>query len=286
MENIVYSHTNISSAVKSGPNPLRTVGDTPGSFGHLRINPQVIKVISDEGDLRLLAVFLRLKSEFKNSCIYNSTDSKLAGILKVSRQTAGRLRKQLELKGWAKYHNNNLMLLKVSEISREYVCHNPEKFSKKANVYLECKNKTVKELETYLRYLIIKHKEVNKNFLLELSHDLNNPKKVKEYKKLLKQAHKYNIQGDPQGESDYRLQISYKGIAKLLKCSVGSAYNIVRKFARKSLLHIDKKKQILLSNIPEHIWNDYLSPKKEYKNCIYSYGHIIKIYCNKYTLLA
>lgn len=285
MENIVYSHTNISSAVKSGSNPLRTVGDTPESFRHLRINPQVIKVISDEGDLRLLAVFLRLKSEFKNSCIYNSTDAKLAGILKVSRQTAGRMRKQLELKGWVRYHNNNLMLLKVSEIGREYVCSKPEKFSKKANVYLECKNKTVKELETYLRYLIIKHKEVNKNFAMELSHDLNKPKTVKEYKKLLSLSKKYSIDAS-EGENDYRLQISYKGIAKLLKCSIGSAYNIVRKFARKSFLHIDKKKEVLLSNIPEHIWKDFLSYQKVYKNCIYSYGYIINIHCNKYTLLA
>lgn len=285
MQSIVYSHTNISSAAKSGTIPLRTLTHTPESFSHLRINPQVIKVISDEGDLRLLAVFLRLKSEFKNSCIYNSTDAKLAGILKVSRQTAGRMRKQLELKGWVKYHNNNLMLLKVSEISRYYVCNKPEKFSKKANVYLECKNKTVKELETYLRYLIIKHKEVNKNFAMELSHDLNKPKTVKEYKKLLSLSKKYSI-GASEGENDYRLQISYKGIAKLLKCSVGSAYNIVRKFARKTLLHVHTKKEVLLSNIPEHIWNDFLSYQMVYKNCIYSYGHIIKIHCNKYTLLA
>ncbi|MEY2869374.1 MAG: hypothetical protein RIT01_159 [Pseudomonadota bacterium] len=285
MENIVYSHTSISPAVKSGPKPLCTSVHAPEGFRHLRINPQVIKVISDEGDLRLLAVFLRLKSEFKNSCIYNSTDSKLAGILKVSRQTAGRMRKQLELKGWVRYHNNNLMLLKVSEISRDYVCHKPEKFSKRANVYLECKNKQVKELETYLRYLIIKHKEVTKNFAMELSHDLHKPKTVKEYKKLLSLSKKYSIEAS-EGENDYRLQISYKGIAKLLKCSVGSAYNFVRNIARKSFLHVHSKKEVLLSNIPEHIWKDYLSYQKVYKNCIYSYGYIIKIYCNKYTLLV
>lgn len=284
MKDIVYTHTEISSAVKSGTNPSRT-GDTPEGFGHLRINPQVIKVISDEGNLKLLAVFLRLKSVYSNSCIYNVTDSKLAGILKVSRQTANRLRNKLERLGWVKYHGNNLMLLKVTEISKVYIDNCPEKFSRKANVYLEVKSKQVKDIETYLRYLIIKQKEINKNYLLELRQDLSNPKSVKQFKKLSERCKKYGITA-LKGEIDYRLQISYKGLAKLLNCSVGSAYNYLRNLARKEVIKIHKKSEVLQKNIQEHIWNDFLSYQDVYKNCFYSYGYIIKNHCNKYNLLA
>lgn len=285
MKDIVYTHTEISSAVKSGSNPLRKVVVTPESFGHLRINPQVIKVISDEGNLKLLAVFLRLKSFYSNSCIYNVTDSKLATILNVSRQTANRFRNQLERLGWVNYHGKNLMLCKVTEISKRYTENSPEKFSRKANVYLEVRSKQVKEIETYLRYLIIKQKEINKNYLLELSQDLSNPKSVKQFKKLSARCKKYGIQAKS-GEIDYQLQISYKGLAKLLNCSVGSAYNYLRNLARKELIQISKKKEVLKANIKDYIWQDSLAYLNEYKNCFYSYGYIIKNHCNKYNLLA
>lgn len=285
MKDIVYTHTEISSAVKSGTNPSRKVVVTPEGFGHLRINPQVIKVISDEGNLKLLAVFLRLKSVYSNSCIYNVTDSKLAGILKVSRQTANRLRNKLERLGWVKYHGNNLMLLKVTEISHEYIQKDVEGFSRKANVYLEVKSKQVKDIETYLRYLIIKQKEINKNYLLELRQDLSNPKSVKQFKKLAERCKKLGITALT-GEIDYQLQISYKGLAKLLNCSVGSAYNYLRNLARKEVIKVYSKREVLNKNIQEHIWNDFLSYLPIYKNCFYSYGYIIKNHCNKYNLLA
>jgi Mn-dependent DtxR family transcriptional regulator len=285
VKDIVYTHTEISSAVKSDAQSSRKLDGAPEGFRHLRINPQVIKVISDDGNLKLLAVFLRLKSVYSNSCIYNVTDSKLAAILKVSRQTANRLRNRLERLGWVKYHGGNLMLLKVTEISHEYIQKDVEGFSRKANVYLEVKSKQVKDIETYLRYLIIKQKEINKNYLLELRQDLSNPKSVKQFKKLSERCKKLGITA-LKGEIDYRLQISYKGLAKLLNCSVGSAYNYLRNLARKEVLKVYTKKEVLKSNVQEHIWNDFLSYQDVYKNCFYSYGYIIRNHCNLYNLLA
>lgn len=255
---------------------------------HLKINPQVISCLHTHGLLREFAAFLKLKNKCINSRVYNYTGSRIAELLGVSRQTADRYLKVFLNQGWSTVDESHLVLSKVSKILKPYIDQDPKSFNRDANVYLKVRGVNLKELIIKLKYLIIKQKELNKNFLLELRRDLSNVKGAVEYRKLKRKADKYKLdgyKGESIGEIDYRLQISFKGLSELLGCSVGSAYNLLKKMSSKELLRKYTRREVLLKNVPSGIWESLLQYKAEYKKCFYSHGNVIRNHSNKYALI-
>jgi hypothetical protein len=251
------------------------------------IQPQILSELLEGSNLRAFAAFLLLKSKVKNSCLYNPTGSSVAAILGCSVATANRYLKQFNKLSWLYSHKNNTMLVKVSEITKRYTESDPEDYSKKARVYINLEGKKINDVVTLLNYLIIKQKELNKNFLLDLSQDLQMVKSSRAAKILIKKADKYNVRAtEANGEIDRRLQISYERIAKLFKCSVGKAYNMMKKFFRLGYVKIYRKQEIILRRVPLDVWEDKLMGKKGYYKCHYAYGNVVRNHCNKYNLLA
>lgn len=272
---VIYLHT-IKNTVLSGAH-----------FSHLRINPQILPVFISDGIIRDFAAFLILKNHYKNSCIFNPTDSKLAQVLNVSRQTAMRYRRVFEAQKWICYRDGNMLLKKVKSITSVCGKENEMKIASAANVYLKIGGVPLKELVIKLKYLIIKQKEINRDYLLKLRQDLCNVEGVRELKKIKYKLKKYNVKEDEQiGEIDYRLQISYKKLSNLLGCSIGSAYNIVKSMCKKEFLKAYKRREILLSGIHDYIWETVLRYKKEYAKCFYANGFVIRNHSNKYYLIA
>ncbi len=272
---VIYSHT-IAACTFSGAKPT-----------HLRLNPQILPIFNSDEVLRDFAAFLILKNHYKNSCIFNPTDSKLAQVLNVSRQTAMRYRKVFESQKWISYRDGNMILKKIKSITSVRGKEEEVKIASAANVYLKVGGVPLKELVIKLKYLIIKQKEINRDYLLKLRQDLYKVEGVRELKKLKYKLKKYNVNMDePNGEIDYRLQISYKKLSKLLNCSIGSAYNIVKSMCKKEFLKAYKRREILLSGIPDYVWETVLRFKKEYTKCFYSNGFVIRNHSNKYYLIA
>lgn len=253
---------------------------------HLRVNPQVVSDILKEGLLREFSAFLILKKEFMTSAIYNATDGRLAQILGVSRQTAMRYKKTFRKHGWITEHSNGTIVFnKVTKICKQYI--GEEGYSNEANVYIKVKGVPLKELIIKLKYLIIKQKEINTHYILELRRVLKNTNNTEELKAAKTELRKLGWSSDaPSGEIDYRLQISFKGLSKLLCCSVGSAYNLIRKMSRRSLLRIYRRKKIIATRVHRTLWEDVLSKQEEFSKCICIGGNIIRIHCNKYNLIS
>lgn len=254
----------------------------PSNFRHIRINPIVLSYLQSHDKLKLYSSYLKLKSEYKNSCIFDATGSRVAQVLNCSRQTGDRIKKNLIKEGWAKMHGDNLILCKTNHITEEYRSYDRLKFSKKARLYLKCNNKSTKEILIYLQYLIFKQKEVNRSYLLKLCQDLNTGKTTKECKDADRKARKYNLV-DKKGETDERLQISYRGIAKMFRCSVGKAYSMIKSFTKNHMVHVTRKQELILSRVPMDFWEDN---KKSFPKCHYAYGNIVRNHCNKYNLLS
>lgn len=256
---------------------------------HLRLNPQVVILLNQDGLLREFAAFLKIKNECVNSRVYNCTGSRIASILGVSRQTADRYMKVFLKEKWVHYVGSMLHLEKIKTISSKYIEQNPNEFHRKANVYFGVKGAALKELVIKLKYLIIKQKELNTNFLLDLRRDLSNVKGSVEFTRLKRKADKYKLdgyKGEPIGAIDYRLQISFKGLSELFGCSVGSAYNLLKKMTRKELLKKYTRREVLLKNVPSGIWESLLQHKAEYKKCFYLHGNVIRNHSNKYAMIS
>lgn len=237
------------------------------------------------GLLRSFAAFLKVKNECVNSRVYNYTGAHLSNIIGCSRQTADRHLKVFLKEEWARYDGNNLVLEKVSYILSQHIQVDPKQFNKKANVHLQIRGLDVKEILLKLKYLIIKQKELNQQYILELVRNLKNTKLV-EYKKLRKKVKKYNINDRTlSGVTDERLQISYKGLANLLNCSIGSAYNTIKKMRSAGLIKKYRKMEVLLTGVPSYVWDDIKKTNKYFK-CFYANGNVIRNHCNKYNLVA
>lgn len=223
-----------------------------------------------------------------NSSIFEATDSKLSQILGVSRQTAGRYKKVFEREGWIiKHSNGTIAFNKVSKVLSVYIDDDRGSYSKRANLYLKVKGVRLKDLIIKLKYLIVKQKEINTHYVLELRRDLHNLKSKRELKSIMKKFDGLRWKPIPlSGEIDYRLQISYNGLSKLLDCSVGSAYNLIKKMRSNGLLEKYKRQEVMAKGVPAHVWETILQYRKEYSKCFYAYGNIIRNHCNKYNLIA
>ena len=256
------------------------------NFTHLRVNPQIISDILKEGLLREFSAFLILKKEFMTSAIYKATDSRLAQILGVSRQTAMRYKKVFRREGWITEHaNGTIVFNKVTKVCKKYI--GDDGYCADANVYVKVKGIKLKELIIKLKFLIIKQKELNTHYVLELRRVLKNAKNTEELKSARAELKKLGYSSEtPSGEIDYRLQISFKGLSKLLNCSVGSAYNLIIKMSRRSLLKIYRNRKIIATRVHRTLWEEVMSKQEEFSKCICIGGNVIRIYSNKYNLIS
>lgn len=252
---------------------------------HLRLSHQIISSLNDSGLIRDFAAFLILKKRYSNSCIFNPTDSKLSAILKVSRQTAMRYRKVFESQEWIKYEHGNMIFKKLTSITNSVKVDYELKINGASNLYLPIGD-SIKELVIKLKYLIIKQKEINRDYILKLHQDLTTVGSVEEVQKIKKKLKKYVANPNEEiGEIDYRLQISYKKLSRLLNCSVGSAYNVVKSMCKKEYMKVYSRREILLRGIPDYVWETALKFEEEYTKCFYSNGFVIRIHSNKYNLV-
>ena len=129
----------------------------------MRVNIELVNYAVENNSIKHLAVFMRLKSLFSNSCIYNYTHNSLS---RKSGYSLSFIKKHMSFfkkNGWVREHNGNLVFIKLSDLKGNY-----------RNDFYDMKiqgSDTWKSILKKLRLLIIRQRE--KLFYSKKSNDPN-----------------------------------------------------------------------------------------------------------------
>jgi DNA replication protein DnaD len=240
----------------------------------VQINVVNLKVLSDRRLLRQLAVFITIKSKYKNGCIYKYTQESLAAKTGISRSAIRSYVKFFLDNGWCELHENkktksiNLCFKGLGKLDKE-----PKR------ILADIKKGTTKELIQQFQLLILKHKQAQFNRVKELSADLNTPTNFKVLQNAKKMAKKYNYNVAKLPPRNARLKMSIKSIAKWLNCSAGKAVEVLNSLRVKGLITIIKCRNLIgKSHIKAQI-DRWLADNK---NSFCVRGYVIQVSCNEY----
>ncbi len=240
----------------------------------MQINVVNLKVLSDKGLLRHLAVFITIKYKYRNGCIYKYTQESLSQKTGISRSAIRKYVKFFLDNGWCELHKGE----KSPNIS--LVFKGLGKFDKEPKrVLADIESNGIKNLIQQFQLLILKHKQAQFNRVKELSAEINTATNIKCYKSAKKMAKKYNYNVDKLPPRNAKLKMSVKSIAKWLNCSVGKAVKVLYDLRFKGLITIIKCRNVIgKSHIKAQI-DRWLADNK---NSFCVKGRVIQVSCNEY----
>lgn len=188
-----------------------------------RLNRHDLHIIIKEGVLDEFSEFLFYKTRFKNGCVYDYTPERLSQFVNIPPRAIKRHIKVFLSMGWCKMHCGNLIFLKPNKFSKS-------EYYDKVNFTIRG---TIKEIRDDLYLVLLRQKQSQFEYLQKLGRDNVHPQNDKIYKsarKRLRSMGKSVVELPRKGK---RYSVSYKGIAKFLKISVGSAFNLIQRLIKK-----------------------------------------------------
>jgi len=237
----------------------------------LLINLIHAKELAEAGLLKEYAMFLYMKSGFKNSCIYNYTQQGLSIKFNISRPA---VKKHISLflkMGWCRLHGNNLIFNKLKNIDSN---------KHKQRFVLEISETgKVKEIVYNLRLKILHLLQSNFNKLKKLRFDYNHAKDSRTLnaaKRLLRRIGS-NLKSLPSQNEQLKISMNY--FAKMFNCSIASAHGIVASFKKNGDVQCigGLRKYIMTSSDPAIIKGALCNAGYYYRN-----GNVYKSECNQY----
>jgi len=236
----------------------------------VEVNVLNIKSMSDKGLLRELAVFMFIKSQFKNSCVYDYTQQSLSDKTGISRSAVRKYVKFFLDNNWCRIHKGNLVFTGLKNFD-----------DNKKKIITDLKIRIgIKELIVDFQLLLLKHKQAQFNRMSDYRRDLNNPSNVSQYKAALKAVKKYGYDKDKLPDANARLQISIKKLSEWLNCSVGKASMIIKKLQKRGLISVIRCKQTIMKTMCPNTIKALLSV---HKGSYYRNGYVTKVCCNFYS---
>lgn len=235
----------------------------------MQINVVNLKVLSDKGLLRHLAVFITIKSKYRNGCIYNYTQESLASKTNISRSAIRKYVKFFLDNGWCRIADGNLCFNGLGKLDKE-----PKR------VLADVKAKGTKELIQEFQLLLLKHKQAQFNRIRSLGNEINTPTNIKAHKSAIKMVRKYGYNKSKLPPESAKLKMSIKSIAKWLNCSVGKTVAVLDRLRTKGLISITKCRNVIgFSHIEARI--DKWLADNENSFCVR--GWVIQVSCNEYV---
>jgi len=188
----------------------------------LLINVVHAKELAEQGFLKEYAMFLYLKSKYRNSCIYSYSQKKLSEKFGISRSSAKKhVSLFLEL-GWCRMSADNLIFNKLKNIDDN---------KEKRLIYLEISTQgKVKEIVYNLRLKILQSLQDSFNTLKTVGRDILHASDTKSFTKAKKLLKKIGVKQSSLPTENDQLKISMLYFSKMFKCSVASAHGIITSF--------------------------------------------------------
>lgn len=146
------------------------------------INTVFVEDLIREDNLLHLAVFMRLKSLFRNSCIYKAT---YANLSKRSGMSVSFLKRHIpffKAKGWVRMHSKtNMTFVKVKDID-----NTDKKLNKTVLEFIIEDKDTYKRILKKIKLLLVRISYNRFEYIKKLTTDLDNPQNSASYKRALK----------------------------------------------------------------------------------------------------
>lgn len=238
----------------------------------LDINLIHAKELAELGLLKEYAMFLYLKSKYPNSCVYNYSQKRISEKFNLSRTAVKKYIKIfLDLK-WCRMHCGNLVFNKLKNIddNKQKILYNLE----------ISESGKIKEILHSLRLKILHVIQGQFDTLKKLRYDLIHAQHTSVISKAKRLLKRIGVKESKLPEASDQLTISMNKFAKMFKCSIGTAHNIMTRYKKSGevLCIAGFRKQFKRTRNPQLI-NAILD---KIKGTYYYDGIIYKTECNKY----
>lgn len=182
------------------------------------INTVFLQSIVDEDKLTELAVFMKLKSLFSNSCIFNATYSNISRKSGISVSVLKRCIPTLKALGWVRMSGSNMVFEKMRVID------NTPEYTKRIVLPFKILDKDgYKAIVNKLKLILIRLRQDAFEFIKALSNDNTKGFRVKSFARLKRKfLTKKNI-----GENE-KFSISNRTVAKIINKSKSSASRLMK----------------------------------------------------------
>lgn len=194
----------------------------------LTVPIKIINECRDEAQLKQLADFIFIKTLYKNSCIYNASQSNLSRKTGFSRTKITKLLKTFKKNGWVRYHHNNLIFAWDKS---------------KYGVFATINFITQQDILNQLQLFILRNKRSQCLYANKLRKDLNPSGYIslKDYKKAVKHDRERHYKGAICDD----FVLSTKGAARLFNCSTSSANRILLNLEKQGLIFIKRVRRFV-----------------------------------------
>lgn len=229
----------------------------------VRGNYQLSYYYASKGRLKDYALFLTLKSKHRNSTFYNFSINRTANELGVSYYFLKASLERLEKDGALRYHNGNLTIVKQKRLSDSLEIDRLKVFEVDARCY------TLKETLSQVR-----------RFLVASTHNRS------EWRNNPRNDDNTTDSSNAPSENWYErfskeyVQISYKGLAKMWGCSIGTAFNQMKEWCKNEEMKKENCKKVF-SDLDPFVVTE---ARRDGDTSFYlnSYGEVCKVMPNKY----
>lgn len=196
------------------------------------LNVRVIQDAVDGNFLREIAVYVKLKSLFSNSCIYRATYANISKLSGVSVSVLKECIPFFKEKGWARMHDSNMILNKVFKLDGR------EKEWKQILQFKVLKSDSYKIILKRLKVLIIQGAYQRFEHVKKMWCDNTNAKTDSDLKKARKAVFRYGPI-KPISENT-RFSMSNKKIGKLLGKSKSTGSRLMKWASQSGMATVEK----------------------------------------------
>lgn len=140
----------------------------------ISINISLIDKAILDGELKQLAVFIKLKSLFKNGCVYNCSYKRLSRISGISINVLKQCINFFKAKGWCRVHGKNLIFEKIKNVDFGS--------QKRLEKLILIKKENYRDVIKRLKLIAVKSVSNGFEYIKKLSRDYNEPTRLEDYK--------------------------------------------------------------------------------------------------------
>lgn len=151
----------------------------------ITINTLLIENAIENGELKQLAVFIKLKSLFSNGCIYNYSYNRLSYISGISINVLKQCINFFKQKGWCSVHGKNLVFNKINKVD----CG----FQKRLEKLVLIKKESYRDVIKRLKLIAVKSISNKFEYIKKVSRDYNNPTKSENHKAAKRRVRKFGL---------------------------------------------------------------------------------------------
>jgi DNA-binding MarR family transcriptional regulator len=232
----------------------------PNIKSRTKVDYSTLKYALDNNIFKQFVLYIKVKSVFKHSIIYDYTPSKLAKLVGIHCKTAKRYVKKLEHHGLVKFQKKNLLFVKP-------LYQKPTKF-----LYIETRPwTTFIGIQERLETLTLKSNAVMQAFRAYsncgkvIGYDLN----WKQKRKAVKRATKSKLPSFHPLEKQYQVLFTCSKIAKIFKCSKATSSNMLKRLRKHGYIETKRIVDKFEGNFFDLFHNSQFLYTFSYKNALY-----------------